>query len=521
MCGTAIFGDDTQDNVLLNFKDSSGLAIILKVMVTVMVTCAYPMVCHCARDATVSLAKVRASRVSLARTLVSLTAYTLALVIAIITPSMSVILVLLSGTVGTILFFLVPALVAVRFETPDTSMGDSAIDDMRRRGRERAGEIERQMAAIVDGEGMGELMLGMAQREAEAEAEAEGEGEGESVSTRASLSAAQRASISVCERELGSISQREREREGSILAATVAMVTGQRDYASVRTASTSIRHRMDSIATRGRGMSISVARSLSALNPRANQFTAAEQRERRAALERERELAREEAANGRLPSPRLRAMSASLVEVKTPKRKGEDGTPTEADINERDSDVVQTQIDKTERRHRLRPGVSTLSRARSNSVDVPSLKEKRWARILEMGNAVEVDAETEREAAKQRERERRQAEREEMEREWCEGEAPPPSPSALDLLDRQAVSSRPRGPSNPSRWGQGDSLEGHEGESSSDPEDMVGEDREARHLGTEGGSDPRVRWHLSWWGVGLALFGLLNSATSVYSLMSM
>ncbi|GIQ80488.1 hypothetical protein KIPB_001293 [Kipferlia bialata] len=100
LVGSSVFGTDTRDDILLNFKADSTLAIGLKVLMATVVTCCYPLVDHCSRDAAVSLITSRThdlGRLELGCTIVI---YILSVTIAAVVPSISTVL----GNCGIVLF---------------------------------------------------------------------------------------------------------------------------------------------------------------------------------------------------------------------------------------------------------------------------------------------------------------------------------------------------------------------------------------------------------------------------------
>ncbi|GIQ84320.1 LOW QUALITY PROTEIN: hypothetical protein KIPB_005789 [Kipferlia bialata] len=455
--GTAVFGGATQDNILMNFEATSALSVVLKVVVSVMVTCAYPLVCHCARDSLVGLTTVSNARLPLLRTLVALCMYCLALGTAIVTPSISVVLVISSGSFGTVLFFFVPAYIALRFESPDLHM-DEAVEDRIERGKERLVEIEEKMQALGEAigctqaeqaEGLTELLEVMA-------VEACGEPqELEAIGRERGLSLLERRSIFAAEAEVALIEDRQKARGQSILAATASIVTGQRDYKNVRTASVVARETVEALKSRGRAFSLSLARSFSNLSPAHTDDPEVLAR-RQAAQERRRErVAKRARAQSRVRSMSLGEVDKAKGKAKA-KAMGERERERERDRTEPVTAVPLTEEEEADRQaakaQRRKERAAGIRRLRSSSLAVPSYSslavpsyrqkqkarvfeytQKQEARVLEMGDAVEVDVETERVAAVERERERRISEREEMELAWCLGENVP-VPAALGSL---------------------------------------------------------------------------------------
>ncbi|GIQ86849.1 hypothetical protein KIPB_008776, partial [Kipferlia bialata] len=151
MAGSGVFGTETQDNVLLNLVSTSGLAIVLKVMVAVMVTCAYPLVVHCARDSLTAMMTIKEASLPRVRTMLALTIYTLVTVTSILAPSISVVLVISSGTAGTVIYFLVPALIALRLDPL------SEVQEQYEWGTEGEGDMSVDGEGYLEAEGLAHL----------------------------------------------------------------------------------------------------------------------------------------------------------------------------------------------------------------------------------------------------------------------------------------------------------------------------------------------------------------------------
>ncbi|GIQ82142.1 hypothetical protein KIPB_003227, partial [Kipferlia bialata] len=115
VAGSAVFGTETSDDLLLNFVDSSALTSVLKVLMALVVTCAYPLIDHCSREGAISLITSRTSDLATLEICLSLCLYVCALLVAMVTPDISTVLVFSSATFGSVLYFYGPALVALRF----------------------------------------------------------------------------------------------------------------------------------------------------------------------------------------------------------------------------------------------------------------------------------------------------------------------------------------------------------------------------------------------------------------------
>ncbi|GIQ90030.1 hypothetical protein KIPB_012673, partial [Kipferlia bialata] len=195
MSTITIFGTDTLDNVLLNLTDGSLCALAFKVLMLTILTCAYPLLCHCSRDAWLALvAALRPpgpppKHPNLLPSLVSFTLYVVNVVVSVLVPSISTILTFVSGTFGTLIYFVVPAFFNLYIHTdPHQAHPNSK-----------------------------SILL-------------EDDDEMDTYSTAAPQA-----------------QQRERHRSDSVLAATLDFFTPNNDYRSIRKASLALEHKIHSL----------------------------------------------------------------------------------------------------------------------------------------------------------------------------------------------------------------------------------------------------------------------------------